>query len=75
MCSAYSCHCRGLRTVVWAILKNVKLQDFWINFCSILKACIEKVSWEYISLLRFEILHKVNRVASNEEKISELSVS
>ena len=38
MCSAYGQD--FLHMVVWAILKNVKLQDF----CSILKACIEKVS-------------------------------
>ena len=61
--------------VVWAILKNVKLQDFWIDFCSILKACIEKVSWWYISHLRFDILQKMNRIASNKEKSSKLSVS
>ena len=61
--------------VMWAILKNVKIQDFWINFCFILKACIEKVRWKYISHLRFDIIHKMNRMASNKEKISELSVS
>ena len=64
-----------LQMVMLVILKNVKLQDFWINFCSILKACIEKVRWSYILHLRFDILHKMNRIASNEEKISELSVS
>ena len=37
-----------MHMVVWVILKNVKLQDFWINFCSILKACIEKVSWQTV---------------------------
>ena len=60
---------------MWAILKNVKIQVFWINFCCILKACIEKVRWQYISHLRFDILHEMNPIASNEEKNSEISVS
>ena len=61
--------------VVWAILKDVKLQDFWINFSSILKAVLKLVSWKYISHLRLDSLHKMNRIASKEEKISKLSVS
>ena len=56
-------------------LTNVEFQDFWINFSSILKACIDKVRWYYILHLRFNILHKMSRVTSNKEEIEELSIS
>ena len=57
-------------------LEECETSGFLDKFhCSILKACIKKVSWLYISHLRFDILHKMNRIASNEDKISELSVS
>ena len=68
MCSALTGQ-DFLHMVMWAILKNLKFQDFWINFCSMLKACIDKVSWDYISLLGFIILRKMNRIASNKGKL------
>ena len=29
--------------VMWAILKNVMFQDFWIDFCSILKLVLTRL--------------------------------
>ena len=52
--------------VMWAILKNVKIQDFWIN--------LDGITFRILHL-SFDILHKMNRIASNEVKILELSVS
>ena len=58
-------------------LEEFEISGFLDKFLSFFESlyCIDKVSWQYISHLRFDILYKMKRIAPNEEKIAELSVS